>query len=180
MSGTTIDMNHMIPYEIPPNSSASGTWNGTGINTRNKNEGDQDECKPHCCSLLIGCIEALSEVFTCFYPIPIFHIFLSTFLSPLLGWDGIAWPSNFSAMHVAAKLGDATRLASVGMALVWTWLWGYPHGMETYGELWKILENYDWLEDLDGFRGTGFSDKAISWNSVPSPLCFDIIDIGWW
>eukprot|EP00435_Cladocopium_sp_Y103_P002323 s2808_g1.t1 len=36
------------------------------------------------------------------------------------GWDGISWPSNFSAMHVAAKLGDVTAidiLAEVGADL---------------------------------------------------------------
>ena len=26
------------------------------------------------------------------------------------GWDGVSWPSNFSAVHVAAKLGDVALL----------------------------------------------------------------------
>ena len=30
--------------------------------------------------------------------------------SPNAGWDGVSWPSNFSAVHVAAKLGDVPLL----------------------------------------------------------------------
>ena len=89
---------------------------------------------------------------------------------PVPGWDGVSWPSNFSAVHVAAKIGDAT------------WHWGgVPaiDGMETmgnYGRLWETMGNYgklwetmgNWLEFSSWHLKTG--NPRIAWRtSAPQP-----------